>query len=133
MSTNPIYDLTDKEIQKRLTYDKEFCSIVANELAELRKQNIIKFDDNGLTVNHEKQAYINYYNQYMLPMIEANKKRMIELIKLDEEKEREHILKMEAIEEAYNLKLKEKEIQLKDKEIKLLKLNKKLAKLNKTK
>jgi len=39
--TNPIYNLSDKEIQKRLIYDKEFRSIVANELVELRKQNII--------------------------------------------------------------------------------------------
>jgi len=86
MSTNPIYNLSDEEIQKRLTYDKEFRFIIANELVELRKQNIIKFDDNGLSVNHEKQAYDNYYDQHMLPMIEANKKRMIELVKLDEEK-----------------------------------------------
>jgi len=101
--TNPIYNLSDKEIQKRLIYDKEFRSIVANELVELRKQNIIKFDENGLNVNHEKQAYDNYYNQHILPTIEANKKRMIELFKLDEEKERVHQLKMKAMDEAYKI------------------------------
>lgn len=82
-------NLTDKEIAKRLTTDKAFRSYVANELVDLRKQNIIKFDDNRLNINHEKQSYINYYNQYILPIIEANNKQMIESIKLNETKERE--------------------------------------------
>ena len=113
--TNPIYNLSDKEIQKRLTYDKEFRSIVANELVELRKQNIIKFDENGLNVNHEKQAYDNYYNQHILPTIEANKKRMIELFKLDEEREREHQLKMKAMDEAYKNELRKQELLMEKK------------------
>lgn len=110
MSTNPIYNLSDEEIQKRLTYDKEFRSIVANELVELCKQNIIKFDENGLNVNHEKQGYDNYYNQHILPTIEANKKRMIELVKLDEQREQEYRLKMKAIDEAYKIELMKQEL-----------------------
>ena len=129
MSTNQIYNLSDKEIQKRLIYDKEFRSNVANELVELRKQNIIKVDENGLNVNHEKQAYDNYYNQHILPTIDANKKRMIELIKLDEEKEREHQLKMKAMDEAYKIESNELELLMEKK--KQLELQFELAKLDK--
>jgi len=129
MSTNQIYNLSDKEIQKRLIYDKEFRSNVANELVELRKQNIIKVDENGLNVNHEKQAYDNYYNQHILPTIDANKKRMIELIKLDEEKEREHQLKMKAMDEAYKIESRKQELLMEKK--KQLELQFELAKLDK--
>ena len=54
---------------------------------------------------------------------------MIELIKLDEEKEREHQLKMKAMDEAYKIESRKQELLMEKK--KQLELQFELAKLDK--